>query len=1261
MASGVSVPSKQTKGRAGDMEEEVGLPPVREDVRAYMAESRSRNKAAEKFSLNRRAKWSRIGGPNPVTGNPIHAGISFSKATYIGNSSLSRLLRAAWLWRQDTHLPEEALSDVVVMGVSFSWDWPEKQVMEYEMGAAVFELLKTLERIQHQSHRVDSKAIEESLADLLIVVQALEGFTTVLINGLNHPILMGRHRVWKTFELSVLKPLHAFAEAAEVRAGQSSSSPAVTSLLWLEWGVVSWLFLNESAGREEECLGDCEMGTVCSSLLGRLFKADDASFFDAVGMLRDGRQGPKDSIKGSDVVEVWICLIHTLNQAAQHHQSRGFWTYFNSQVGRSWAEEEESAMEVVGDATSGETRSVRGRRFLDMMLELCALHQFGVDGSSHASITVPENWVLVYWLLEHKLLDLALSETEEMELQCRHVTVFCHRLLLVWKWGPGEYPVASISKYLRLRHYRDMPSEGGHRFPDFLKKMIDTSIADLEQDYNIPKDDDVEPQPHYYVPAGQIATVPRIPRLSVDLSLAETVSCTDSAFEIFLKLVILTFHQLVGLLSQEPKVFVGPRPLTMVPRMDDPKNPQLETVTLLNKVEKYKSCKRLASKILCSSSDLLLERTSDLDRSSSVCNSCNVVLVIALMVPDCVRNVSVRDVEGILDPNVPDDNLLEIIIHTHYYLGTIWQRQAALGKLAIWNHRHVEFILNVYNEHLVELRPRLEKESPPPEEPTSRNRITFRPQRPATNLAGLILGLMTRLLKSGGRLAPEGTSYPKVAFLDKRLAVFFAPTAKFDTELRLSALELIEGFLEQRNAHKVRLEKTPAPKAVVVQAMVSGMSVDGQVDVKSAAFAEDEDLTWAEEFAFDDDFLASSLAEPELSQPKPAEVVLQEDDGLMKVLMEWVYPVLATLIKERRQAHVREHVRKAFVAKNGGSASSRTVVVNPYLKQSTKTPSQAAREGTDKELQPSPPSTVLSLAPHSFQYLRDIFADVSMLLLDKKVLKMIELDKEFRVGIWDMPVLQRLVLDDKLSWATRVAATNPSMLLTQEDSVLLAWFASIGVPLNEVRLQVQLSDIIVKHGLAVRGTVIDIKTPLDTMTLAGHIFDGVPWFPCAFPNLSIESNQEPFDIDAFLAQVVQERERVEELRSVRFQLVAKAVSNMGEHYAELQPLLDRPYCRLHSVIQEIRFRYRGYLLAICSSLEMDYKRLQTDTPGDLIIHAEFLCDIFTHILKNCEKILQDDKHFHDSTIFLESVRLDAIRKKSKTSGNTATEADAVAM
>ncbi|KAF9118210.1 hypothetical protein BGW39_001381, partial [Mortierella sp. 14UC] len=1216
----------------------------------------------ERFSLNRRAKCYGIVGASPVTGTPIHAEIRFSGATYIGNGSLSRLLKAAWMWRQDNYLPQEALSDVVIMGVSFPSDWPERQFIEFELGSVVFELQKSLESIQDRSYQVDSDSIEKSLADLSVVVQALEGLTTVLINGLNCPILMGRHRVWQTFQAHVVNPLQALAEAVEVRAGQSYSSPTVTSMLWLRWAVVSWHFLNESAGHEEDCPGDCKMGALCSSLLGYLFKADDTSFFDAVEMLRDRRQDLRDPIDGKDVLQIWICLVHTLNHSARHHHARGFWTYFNSQVGRTWAEEEES-MTDVSEASLKESRSWRGRRLLDLMLELCTLHQFGMGESSDAMLAVPENWVLVYWLLERGLLNRALAETEEMELQCRHVTVFCHRLLHVWKWGPGEYPAMSIANYHQFRQYRDMPSEGGYRFPDFLKKMIDTSTADLEQDYNIPEDDEVKPGTPYFSRSTKTSIVPRIPRLSVDLSLAETVSCSDSTFEIFLKLVILTFHQQIELISQEPQIFIGPRPYTMVPRMDDPKIPDLETMALLNKRDKFRTCRRFASKLFCIWQDLQPPQNAFWGPNVSVCsvgNACNVVLVISLMIPDCVQRTSVGDVENIMNPKALHDFSHELAISTLYRLGTIWQRQAALGTMAVLGNRHVQSILKFYNAHLVELRPRIEEEVRSAEEPMSRNRMTLSSQGPATIMAGSILDLMRRLLQSGGRLAPDGTSYPKLAFLDRRLGAFFDPTANFDAELRLLASQLIVEFLEQRNAHKKRLEMPPTPKPAIVPALVPGTSVDGQANVDSVVSAEDEDFPWLEESMssiFNDDFLASSLAAPESPQPKPVEVVLKEDEELMTVLKEWVYPALARLIDERRHALFREHTLKNRMTMMGKSASRRVVVasVNPYLKLGANRPPHPAGEGTNKEAQLPDSSSVLLLSDFAIQDLRDIFTDVSMLLMDRKELRMADLEREFWLQPWEMPVLQRLVLDDKLSWATRAAATNPGVLLTQEDPFLATWFATIGVPLNEMRLHVQFSDAIVKHGLAVRGLAIDINTPLDTISLSGHVFDGVPWFP---RQQLIGSDHEPLTYDALLAEFAEEDERLDQLKSVRYQLVAKAVSNIGEHYAELEALLSKPHCSLHRVIQEIRFRYRSYLLALFNSLRWDYKRLEEDRSDNITLHTEFLCDIFTHVLKTCEKIMRDDLNFQEQVIFLESVRRMASCKNSG-SENASTKTKAV--
>jgi hypothetical protein len=426
------------------------------------------------------------------------------------------------------------------------------------------------------------------------------------------------------------------------------------------------------------------------------------------------------------------------------------------------------------------------------------------------------------------------------------------------------------------------------------------------------------------------------------------------------------------------------------------------------------------------------------------------------------------------------------------------------------------------------------------------------------------------------------------------LGAFFDPTVNFDAELRLLVSQLIAEFLEQRSAHKKRLEKPPTPEPTVVQEPVPtapSPSINGQANVDLVASTEDGDFPWLEDSMsciFNDDFLTSSLAEPKSIQPKPAKVVLKEDEGLMTILKEWVYPALARLIDERRHALFREHTLKNRVTMLNESTNRHAVIasVNPYLKQGVSRPLQPAGENTNKGTMIPDSSSVLLLSDFAIQDLRDVFADVSMLLLDMKALVMADLEKEFWLQPWEMPVLQRLVLDDRLSWATRVATTNPGMLLNQEDPFLATWFATIGAPLNEMRLQVQFSDAIVKHGLAARGPAIDVVTALDTMVLSGYVFDGVPWIPRQQP---ISSDQEPLTYDALLAEFAEEDERLDQLKCVRYQLVAKAVSNIGEHYARLEALLSKPHCSLHRVIQEIRFRYRSYLLALFNSLEWDYK------------------------------------------------------------------------
>lgn len=743
------------------------LPPVREDVRAYMAESRSRNKEHAAYRRKRLAKWDHVDCGSPITGNPVRGGLRFSEATYIGGGSLSHVLNAADLWRQGSYLPPNSLSSVVVLGQSFPSDWPENPVMEMEMNAAVLEVMDRLWRIQRLSRQPGSEAAEEKQTLLAEIVQALGGLTAVLINGMNYPMLMGRRHVWLLFESNVVNPLRDLADSEQIQGSQRYSSPAAASILWLKWAVFSWHFLYESAMQWDHCEGGCRMDEACDALLAVLFKADDVSFSVAIERMRDGMHESRGTIYGQDVIEIWICLIHTLNQSARYHRLRGFWSCFNSQVDRVWAEAER-AMVGDEDETTGESRTERARRYFNLMLELCPLHQFERSGSSSVlSIVAPENWALVCWLMTHGLLDRRLAETVEGEQQCRDVTILCHRLVQVWKWGPGENAVVYIGQYLQYRQNRNMPTEDGCRFPEFLKTMIETSTVDPELDCNIPKDDEPKPESMYYCKDGVQPIIPRLPRLSVDLSLVETVRPSDRMYEIFLKLVTLSLHQQVELIAQEPPTAVGPRDFVMSPQMNDPKLRKRESMATPNRYERYKSCRKFITDILPETLLMLQEPNAVWDPISSVCNSCNGVLIVALMTSDSLRPSRVREVVAVLQAKASNYTSRQIVANSLYYLGTIWQRQAALGKMAVSLSRQVDRILDFYYTQLEERLPIIEKEEQPPEEPNSENRVAFRPLAPATGFAEMVLSLMVRLLKSEGRWEPGGTNYPKLAFLDK--------------------------------------------------------------------------------------------------------------------------------------------------------------------------------------------------------------------------------------------------------------------------------------------------------------------------------------------------------------------------------------------------------------------------------------------------------------------------------------------------------------
>ncbi|KAF9922199.1 hypothetical protein FBU30_007717 [Linnemannia zychae] len=1090
------------------------LPPVREDIRAYMANSRKRDGELERKRKERRRKWDWLGDAAPVTGNPIRGGLHFSCATYIGSGTLSRILEATSKWRQDSYIPLDTLSTIVVHGQSFPPDWPDRAVMEYEMDGALFELLDQLGRIQDLSCQHTPEAAKESKCLQSNILQAMIGLTNVLINGLNHPILVGRLHIWKLFESHIIVPLQKVAVASQIQT-------------------------SENALQQDDCVRGCEVDEACDSLLVDLCGADDSSFSEAIEMMRD-----------------------------------------------------------------------------------------------------------------------------------------------VWKWGPGVDAVILLARHHQYRQCRDASTEGDYRIPNFLMRMIESANPDLALDHNIPRDDDIDPQIDYYNCAvlGGSPAIPRLPRLSVDISLVETVFPTDRTFEIFLKLAALTIYQQIELLSQSQQEDIGARPYVNEPRMDDPKLSQVETVALLSKWQIFSSCKRFVTKILCDPANLMAFDGAVWDPCASVCNSCNIVLVVALMTPDFVRSSRVVNMTILLTAKETNDSSRQIVFEALYHLGTIWQRQEVLGKLATSEYRHVELILEYYYTRLAELFTVMETEKQSPE-------ISFRNYRnlatsyltPAAHLAKRILELMGYLLQSNGRWMSGKTRYPKFEFLDKRLAPLFDPTKNFDSAVRAAAFQLVEIFFDQRSKHKIRLEQ-PLPEPAAEQKPLSITPTDIQVDklmaptldgqkaisavvdpdrqvVTTAIPTEDEDFSWLEDAVLDDTFTTCSLLEepvPDLSKPQHSKlvpVVLEEDTKLTAMAKEWIFPALATLVTSRREILERQYIRNHSSSK-AEEERSQELVVNyyPAPKNDAEKNSPSVQSEVNRNLQPARQGTAtkqsqsvrvsIKLSPIALHYLRNIIADVSMILLDRTQLMMSEIEKLFKLGKYAPPSFRHWSLEDKLAWATRLAERNPNIFVEQELFFFTTWFETIGAPVNELSLQYQFSEVLVGHYLSVPGTPIDDTAVIAKMKLGGYMFAGVPWLAPRIQHRPPGSSQDGDDSQDLVAEIFEETNRLDEFRRLRYQILAKVLSNMGEQYSLLKPLLDRPYSRLHHVIQEVKTRYRIYLRALFESLEADYKRLEPKKSNDSVaLHTEFICDIFGHATMTCQSIMQNDYFFQGApTTFLADLR-----------------------
>lgn len=404
---------------------------------------------------------------------------------------------------------------------------------------------------------------------------------------------------------------------------------------------------------------------------------------------------------------------------------------------------------------------------------------------------------------------------------------------------------------------------------------------------------------------------------------------------------------------------------------------------------------------------------------------------------------------------------------------------------------------------------------------------------------------------------------------------------------------------------------------------------------------EDDDLSWLDPSALDDDFLRASLAEPKVTlskarlskpvepkpvEPEPVTVVLPEDEEMLASLKEWVFPTLSAMMKERRETLQRKYImdnpdcekfealtRPALLAffcpvpmqvanKRIQSAQQVTSGMIQSSHQGSSKAIQSAHKGTgkvpqaapgdvDKEPEPAPPPIVVELSRVALQYLRDVIVDVSAVLQEQKLLTMDEIETLYQLNPYSPPVFQHWILQDKLSWTTRMAERCPGLLVENEYFFLSTWFATIGAPFHELKLQVQFSEAIVKHSSALPCLPVGSMSDTAKMTLSGFIFDNIPWLATRPQRQLIDASLDPDGIQNLIEEIFEEEERLNEFKSSRYQVLARVLSNMGEHYATLGPFLENPgpVCKMRHATQEVRICYRQYLLLLFKSLAADYK------------------------------------------------------------------------
>ncbi|KAG0216099.1 hypothetical protein BGX28_005995 [Mortierella sp. GBA30] len=667
----------------------------------------------------------------------------FSQDTYIGRGMLSRLLCFLSEGSTVNILDSESRTSVVLFGKPFTSEWSNPARLEMDLGGVALEFRRRFLFIQEAAQGVDADNHGDR-TELTPLLRALENLTLLLMERMRMSSGPARVMLWNVFQHQLVNPIKALADASK---GHSSLSSIV---MWMLWAIVAWNAIADCTLASD--VGDMDAtDQAAQSLLERLVTGSDKAFFAQIARIQDYGRRSSGMISGQDVTELWVCVIQILSRREDIWGSLGFWASLNRVVCRTWVK-----LGTGDNLPTSQVSLTRADEAIILMQELCRLHQFGQGGSSDASIRVNENWELVLWLLQNSWLDGTVPRSQEAERQVRRLLTFCHSRFHIWHWTPNPQVIVQIYRYFASQGFRDMPSERGYRLPEFLKRMISRPSSTSKRPSN-PNETRLE----------TLAT------FDPNMALVESIDKYDRCFEIFLKILAKMIHWQVSTICVESEIDDGigthtPN-ATAISQAD-----VLEGATPLHqaasRTDKIKVCKRLLSSISPALVTTISPDGSGEQSYSSLCNPCNLVLIVALLVPDFIRPSTVGQLRSLLNYEQSDDASRRILLESVFYLGVIWERQGRHIGVTSRNMRSMDKILDFFFGRMETMCREMESDMSVMNESTSYV-LRSKRQAPIAALIETTIGYITRLLNSSGDTAvvPEQLPvYPALEYLDQR-------------------------------------------------------------------------------------------------------------------------------------------------------------------------------------------------------------------------------------------------------------------------------------------------------------------------------------------------------------------------------------------------------------------------------------------------------------------------------------------------------------